>query len=88
MKIGLISGHANTIGVTFGGHIMAWMENCAIISAMRHARKLCHCVGVDSMYFLHPVQVGEAVRISAAVNRAFTTSMEVGVVVKSENLIV
>jgi hypothetical protein len=27
--------HANTLGITFGGQIMAWMETCALTSANR-----------------------------------------------------
>jgi acyl-CoA hydrolase len=66
---------------------MAWMENCATIAAMRHSKHICIAVAVDTMHFLNPVQVGEAVIIKAKVTRAFRTSMEVSVKVKSENLI-
>jgi len=83
----VLPSHANTIGVTFGGQIMAWMESCATISAMRHCNKLCIPVGVDALQFLHPVEVGEAITIKAKVTRAFKTSMEVRVKVKSENML-
>jgi acyl-coenzyme A thioesterase PaaI-like protein len=84
----VLPSHANTIGVTFGGQIMAWMESCAIISAMRHCRKMCLTVAVDTLHFLHPIQVGEAVIITARVNAVFSMSIEVEVSVSSENLMV
>jgi acyl-CoA hydrolase len=38
------------------------------------------------MTFLHPIHIGELVRLKSAVNRVFHTSMEVGVKVWVENL--
>jgi len=83
----VLPSHANTLGVTFGGQIMAWMEGAASIAATRHSRKMCITVGVDTLHFLSPIQVGEAVIIKAKVNRAFRWTMEIGVKVNSENLI-
>jgi acyl-CoA hydrolase len=42
---------------------------------------------VDSLHFLHPVNIGELVMLRSAVNRAFRSSMEVGVRVVTENLL-
>ena len=39
------------------------------------------------MDFIHPVKIGQWVRLRASVNRAFRTSMEVGVKVWVEDLI-
>jgi acyl-CoA hydrolase len=39
------------------------------------------------MDFIHPVRIGQLVRLRASVNRAFHTSMEVGVKVWVEDLI-
>eukprot|EP01119_Soliformovum_irregulare_P001518 TRINITY_DN11218_c0_g1_i1.p1 TRINITY_DN11218_c0_g1~~TRINITY_DN11218_c0_g1_i1.p1 ORF type:complete len:606 (-),score=179.02 TRINITY_DN11218_c0_g1_i1:178-1896(-) len=83
----VLVSHANTMGVTFGGQIMAWMESCALISAMRHARVTCMTVSVDSLKFLRTINVGDAVLIKARVNNVFKSSMEVGVKVLSENLL-
>ncbi len=41
---------------------------------------------IDQMTFLHPVHLGELVRLKSQVNRVFRTSMEVGVKVWVENL--
>ena len=39
------------------------------------------------MDFIHPVRIGQMVRLRSSVNRAFRTSMEVGVKVFSENVL-
>ena len=39
------------------------------------------------MDFIHPVHIGQLVRLRASVNRAFRTSMEVGVKVWVEDLL-
>jgi acyl-CoA hydrolase len=39
------------------------------------------------MSFLHPVKIGQWVRLKSAVNRVFRTSMEVGVKVWVEDLV-
>jgi acyl-CoA hydrolase len=41
---------------------------------------------VDQLNFHHPVRLGEVVTLQASVNRAFTTSMEVGVLVTAQGL--
>jgi acyl-CoA hydrolase len=54
---------------------------------MRHAHKVVVTASVDQMSFLHPVRIGQWVRLRSAVNRVFRTSMEVGVKVWMEDLI-
>ena len=41
---------------------------------------------IDQMTFLHPVHIGQLVVLRSSVNRAFRTSMEVGVRVMVEDL--
>jgi len=69
-----------------GGHVMHLVDLCGAIAAMRHARGPVVTASVDHMTFLHPVHVGELVLLKSQVNRAFRTSMEVGVKVWVENL--
>jgi acyl-CoA hydrolase len=40
---------------------------------------------MDHIDFIHPVHLGDVVMLKSSVNRAFTTSMEVGVKVFAEN---
>jgi acyl-CoA hydrolase len=65
---------------------MHLVDLCGAIAAMRHARCPVVTASVDQMTFLHPVRLGELVRLRSQVNRVFRTSMEVGVKVWVENL--
>jgi acyl-CoA hydrolase len=77
---------ANVLGNMLGGHVMHLVDLCGAIAAMRHARCTVVTASVDQMSFLHPVHLGELVRLKSQVNRVFRTSMEVGVKVWVENL--
>jgi acyl-CoA hydrolase len=76
----------NTLGNMLGGHVMHLVDLCGAIAAMRHARGPVVTASIDQMTFLHPVRLGELVRLKSQVNRVFRTSMEVGVKVWVENL--
>ena len=76
----------NNHGTIFGGNIMAYIDKVASIACMRHARKPVVTASSDSLDFLEPVKVGEAVQIEAFVTWTHNTSMEVFVQVESENL--
>jgi len=77
---------ANLLGNMLGGHVMHLVDLCGAIAAIRHSRTLVVTAAVDQMSFLHPIRVGELVKLRSQVNRAFRTSMEVGVKVWVENL--
>ena len=77
---------ANPLGYLIGGRVMHLVDIGAAIAASRHARAPVVTASVDSMSFLHPIQIGELVIVRSAVNRAWNTSMEVGVKVFVENL--
>jgi acyl-CoA hydrolase len=77
---------ANLLGNMLGGHVMHLVDLCGAIAGIRHARCMVVTASVDQMTFLHPVRVGELVRLKSQVNRVFRTSMEVGVKVWVENL--
>lgn len=77
--------HANAIGSVFGGQIMAWVDLCAAIAAQRHSGKQCVTAFVDDLQFQEPVRVGEVVRLTARLNAAFRTSMEIEVIVEGED---
>ncbi|CAB1332559.1 unnamed protein product, partial [Coregonus sp. 'balchen'] len=77
--------HANHHGNTFGGQIMAWMENAATVAASR----LCGCFpslrSVDMFRFRGPSSVGDRLVFKAVVNNTFNNSIEVGVRVEAYN---
>jgi acyl-CoA hydrolase len=77
----------NRLGNLLGGQLMHWIDLVAAIAAARHARRICVTAAVDELNFLHPVKEGDVVTLHASVNRVFTTSMEVGVKVFSEDLL-
>lgn len=81
----VLPSHTNPLGTAFGGQIMAWIDICAGIAAQRHARQITVTASMDDLHFRSPIRQGEVVILKAQVNRAFHTSMEVGVRVEAEN---
>jgi acyl-CoA hydrolase len=78
---------ANILGNLLGGKIMHLVDLAGAIAAIKHCRHVVVTASVDHMDFIHPVKIGQMVRLRASVNRAFRTSMEVGVKVWVEDLI-
>jgi acyl-CoA hydrolase len=69
----------------WGGRVMALIDKAAAIAAMRHSRTNVVTASVDGLAFRAPVRLGHILRLHAAVNAAFDSSMEVGVKVVSED---
>ncbi|KAF3834897.1 hypothetical protein F7725_027455 [Dissostichus mawsoni] len=78
--------HANHCGELSVGQLLKWMDSTACLSAERHAGCSCVTASVDDILFEHTIGVGNVVNIIAKVNRAFTSSMEVGILVNCEDL--
>ncbi len=76
----------NGLGTVLGGKIMHLVDIAGAVCAARHARQFVVTASFDHMDFLEPVYEGELVVLRASVNRAFNTSMEVGVKVHAENM--
>lgn len=79
----VLPSHANALGTVFGGQIMAWIDICAALAAMRHARTQCVTASMDALDFILPIEVGHVVNLRAMVNYVGKTSMEVGVRVEA-----
>lgn len=79
--------HTNALGTIFGGVVMSWIDIAAAIAAGKHARRSVVTASIDALHFKAPIKVGHVVLLSARVNYAHRTSMEVGIRVDSENLI-
>ncbi len=77
--------HASPNGTAFGGVIVSWIDMVASMAAAKHCEKEVVTVGIDSISFRKPINVGDQVAIKAFVNYAGRTSMEVGVQVIKEN---
>jgi acyl-CoA hydrolase len=55
------------------------------MAAMRHARLPVATASIDQLSFLAPVRIGQIAMLAAQVTAVFTTSMEVGVEVVTED---
>jgi len=78
---------ANPLGNILGGKVMHLIDIAGAVAAHRHSRRHVVTVSVDSLDFVRPIRVGQIILLRAQVNRAFHTSMEVGVDVYLEDYI-
>ena len=78
---------ANPAGNIHGGVIMKLIDNAAGVVAHRHARSNVVTASIDRLDFHYPVYVGDLVTLTASLNMAGRSSMEIGVRVESENMI-
>lgn len=76
--------HTNELGNLLGGQLMHWIDICAAMCAGKHSGYVCVTASVDRIDFHHPIKLGWAVTLVASVNRAFNSSIEVGVKVFAE----
>lgn len=74
----------NSNETVFGGLIMAHMDRYAAVVADRHAGGVCVTASVDAVHFMAPARKGDVLVFAVSVNRAWNTSMEVGVRVEAE----
>lgn len=77
---------ANPFGNIHGGTVLKILDQAAAVAAMRHCRREVVTARLDDMSFLRPVHVGNLLTVTASLNHAGRTSMEVGVRVEAEDL--
>uniref|UniRef100_UPI00398F8B3D acyl-coenzyme A thioesterase 11 isoform X1 n=1 Tax=Pristiophorus japonicus TaxID=55135 RepID=UPI00398F8B3D len=77
--------HANHRGELSAGQLLKWMDTTACLSAERHANCPCVTASVDDIDFEYTPSIGQVVNIKAKVNRAFNTSLEVGIMITCED---
>jgi acyl-CoA hydrolase len=75
----------NPRGSIFGGRVLALIDKCAAIVAMRHARTRVLTASLDSVDFRNPVRLGEVLVLRGRINAAFDSSMEIEVEVHAED---
>src|SRR3954454_15873950 len=83
----VLPNDANPLGALLGGRLMHWIDFAGALAAHRHCRNYVVTASIDHLDFVTPVHVGDLVILRSTVNRAFNTSMEVGVKVFVENYI-
>jgi len=75
----VLPADSNALGNLFGGRLMQYIDLVGAMAASRHARAYTVTASMDHLDFVAPVKVGDLLILKASVNRAFRTSMEVGV---------
>ena len=83
----VLPNDANPLGALLGGRLMHWIDLAGALAAHRHSRNYVVTASIDHLDFVIPVYVGDLVIFKSSINRAFHTSMEVGVKVWVENYI-
>ena len=81
----ILPNDANILGNLLGGRLMHFIDLTAAMAAYRHSRTYVVTAAMDHIDFIRPVHLGDLVTLKSSVNRAFSTSMEVGVKVWAEN---
>jgi acyl-CoA hydrolase len=81
----VLPNDTNMLGNLLGGRLMHFIDVTGAMAAYRHARTHVVTAAMDHIDFIQPVRLGDLVTLKSSVNRAFTSSMEVGVKVWAEN---
>jgi acyl-CoA hydrolase len=81
----ILPNDTNTLGNLLGGRLMHFIDLVGAMAAYRHSRTHVVTAAMDHIDFIQPVHVGDLLNLKSSVNRAFNTSMEVGVKVWVEN---
>ena len=81
----ILPNDTNILGNLLGGRLMHFIDLTAAMAAYRHSRTYVVTAAMDHIDFIRPVRLGDLVNLKSSVNRAFTTSMEVGVKVWAED---
>jgi acyl-CoA hydrolase len=83
----ILPNDTNTLGNLLGGRLMHYIDLVGAMAAYRHSRTHVVTASMDHIDFIAPVHVGDLLILKSRMNRAFNTSMEVGVKVWVENTI-
>ena len=81
----VLPNDTNTLGNLLGGRLMHFIDQTGAMAAYRHSRTYIVTAAMDHIDFIRPVHLGDLVTLRSSVNRAFSSSMEVGVKVWAEN---
>lgn len=83
----MLPEHCNPFGQVHGGVVLRLVDEAGAIAAMRHSRRPCVTVAIDSVTFASPVQVGQLLCCRASIAAVGRTSLEIEVEVTAEDLV-
>jgi acyl-CoA hydrolase len=83
----VLPNDANPLGNLLGGRLMHLIDIAGAMAAHRHSHSHVVTASMDHIDFREPVHIGDLLILKSSVNRAFNTSMEVGVKCWVENYI-
>src|SRR6201988_2355918 len=81
----VLPNDTNPLGNLLGGRLMHFIDLVGAMAAYRHGRTHVVTASMEHIDFIAPVHVGDLLILKSSVNRAFNTSMEVGVKVWVED---
>jgi acyl-CoA hydrolase len=81
----ILPNDTNTLGNLLGGRLMHFIDLTGAMAAYRHSRTNVVTAAMDHIDFIRPVHLGDLLTLRSSINRAFSSSMEVGVKVWAEN---
>ncbi|MFQ3215172.1 MAG: acyl-CoA hydrolase [Marivirga sp.] len=82
----ILPNDTNPLHNLMGGRLMHWMDIVSAISAQKHSNRIVVTASVDNISFENPIALGDVVTLESKVTRAFSSSMEVHIMVKGENI--
>ncbi|WP_420491635.1 acyl-CoA thioesterase [Neobacillus drentensis] len=82
---GVLPNDTNPHQTLFGGALMSRIDRVAGIAAVKHCGKPVVTASTDSVDFLHPITLQDAVTLEAFVTWTGNTSMEVFVKITADN---
>nr|WP_256012585.1 acyl-CoA thioesterase [Pedobacter xinjiangensis] len=82
----VLPNDTNALNNLMGGRLLHWMDIAASISAQKHCNRIAATASVDNVSFKQPIKLGDVVTIKAKVSRTFHSSLEVRLVVWTENI--
>lgn len=82
----VLPNDTNTLHNLMGGKMMHWMDIVSAIAAQKHSNRIVVTASVDNVSFAESIKLGNVVTLEAKVTRAFSSSMEVHIVVFAEDI--
>jgi acyl-CoA hydrolase len=82
----VLPNDTNTLNNMMGGRLLHLMDIAAGVAAQRHSNKLVVTASVDNVSFREPIRLGNVITLKAKVTRSFNSSMEVFILVTTEDI--